>query len=186
MKIIDSKGKLFGLINILDLAILLILVASAFIFYNAATQLHDFKYDENKMFKIEVLCQGISLERADVIKVGDLELRRARIIDIERADTRPLIFADQVVKLYTSEDGQKRPLIFSDQVVKLYESKDGQILDRRVVSYMIITFRVKGYIKNGAIYDQSQHVMKVGESFKFATKFYDISGTIISIEESGS
>lgn len=163
MKIIDDKGRLFGLINVLDLSILIILGISAFIFYTAAIRLHTLPYDRDKIFKIQVLYSGIPLEIANAIKIGDLDPGSARITDIEKADIKPLLSPKQVLELY--------------------KGPEGNILDRRIVSQMVITYRVKGYIKGNTVFGQNQRALKLGVAFLFSARLYDIQGVVISIRD---
>lgn len=71
MKIINEKGKLFGIINIIDLALLLIivaLVAGAFLFLRREGPIETLP---TKDFYVDVRCENYSQEVADSFKVGD-------------------------------------------------------------------------------------------------------------------
>lgn len=73
MKIINEKGKLFGIINIIDLALLLVIAALAVgaLLYvrregSPAEEL------QTKDFYVTILCKEQRQEVVDAIKVGDL------------------------------------------------------------------------------------------------------------------
>lgn len=73
MKIINEKGKLFGIVNIIDLALLLVIVALAvgallFMKREGGTV----ETLEKKDFYVTILCSKYRQEVVDAIKVGDL------------------------------------------------------------------------------------------------------------------
>lgn len=163
MKIIDDKGKLFGLINIIDLSIILILIASVMVLRNANMELHKPKYDYEKIYRIKVIYPNVLTEVADAIKVGDEQKGSAKIVDVERADIKSLIPPEQVVKSYGAEGGNG--------------------LGYYVIAKLIVTYRVRCFVKNDVIYNEGQYAMKIGHPFVFDTRTYVIEGSIVSIEE---
>ncbi len=71
MKIINEKGKLFGIINIIDLALLLIiaaLAAGALLYLRREGPVETLP---TKDFYVTVKCEDYTQEVADGIKVGD-------------------------------------------------------------------------------------------------------------------
>lgn len=71
MKIINEKGKLFGIINIIDLALLLIIVAlaaGALLYLRREGPVETLP---TKDFYVSVKCKEYSQEIADGFKVGD-------------------------------------------------------------------------------------------------------------------
>jgi len=70
MKIIDSKGKLFGLVNIIDLAIIVCLIVFGYISFNL---IRNAKLGYPMEIETKVLFPSLSLEIVKKIQPGDME-----------------------------------------------------------------------------------------------------------------
>lgn len=71
MKLIDKKGKLFGVVNILDLFILLMVLAfAAGGIYLYKTTKTEQEYLPTEKIEFDIEFKGISMEKADAIKIG--------------------------------------------------------------------------------------------------------------------
>lgn len=108
MKLLDERGRLFGLINLIDLAVVLIIAALGAGLYFKSNKLVDSTPLSTTPIKMEILCMDMNPDIAGQIKVGDglwesdtkaflgkvtnLEVRQARQM-IPTADGR-MVWAD--------------------------------------------------------------------------------------------
>lgn len=94
MSLIDSKGKIFGIINIIDLLIILLIVvvAGRFVVRSQMTPPHSI---ETKNIEITVLASNVRAATSDVINTGDivretgtnLVLGEVTAVEVKPADT---------------------------------------------------------------------------------------------------
>jgi len=159
---IDKKGKLFGLINIIDFSVILLVIACILVGHMGYTRItRKRKQDTKKTFNIKVILQSVPIDVAKVVKVGDKERGYAEIIDIKRVDTKRFVFPYEIAKNF--EDSE-------------------ELLQYEIVPKMIITFRCLGFVKQGEMYLNNK-VRKIGKKFTFSTLKYDIEGQIINLWE---
>ena len=88
MKFIDKKGKLFGVINIIDLAIVLIIAAGVVVMYQGREQITAKKKDQTgytKDYYIKVLFVNVPEYLASAMNKGDRDTgTKSEIVKIEK------------------------------------------------------------------------------------------------------
>ena len=87
MKIINRQGKLFGLINIIDLGVIIILIAIGYIFFNLA---RNAQIGYPLIIKIKVLFPGVPMEVIKKMQPGDREGRGAVQANLLRFELRSI------------------------------------------------------------------------------------------------
>ncbi|OGW75373.1 MAG: hypothetical protein A2Z72_02875 [Omnitrophica bacterium RBG_13_46_9] len=162
MKFIDERGKLFGLVNIIDLSVILIVIAVCSTAYVGYKDIQARREDyRKKIYKIKVIFKEIPIDVANAVKVGDKEHGLVEITDIKRADVRQFVIPREIQKSYEK-----------------YED----LLEYKIVTKMIITFRALCFEKLSGIFISNQ-IVKIGKGFRFTPDLYDLEGVVIGIEE---
>lgn len=95
MKIINRQGKLFGLINIIDLGVIIILIATGYIFFNLA---RNAQIGYPLIIKVKVLFTGVPMEVVKKMQPWDREGRGS-------AQAKLLHF--EIRAFYPQKDGQE-------------------------------------------------------------------------------
>lgn len=122
MKFIDKKGRLFGLINIIDLAVILIIIASGVTIYAGYRNIQKKRYDfVETIFYIRALYENIPRKVASAIKIGDRELNYAEIADIEISDPkpRPLVVEKMIITFRALCFVKREEAYLNDRVIKI-------------------------------------------------------------------
>lgn len=164
MRLIDEKGRLFGKINIIDIAVILFVCSFVLMTYFGykvleARNVETANIPRNKI-NIEVRFNGVIPELVKAMKEGDIEKdifgrAIARIAHIE--SVKP---AEMIVIF----DGK------TPTVIPHPSSKD-------VVAELEVAYTLG---KNGEICC-SNSPMRIGGKFTFVTNLYTVEGVVISI-----
>lgn len=85
--IINRQGKLFGLINIIDLGVIVILIAMGYVFFNLA---RNAQIGYPLIIKTKVLFPGVPMEVVKKMQPGDREGRGAVQAKLLRLELRPI------------------------------------------------------------------------------------------------
>ncbi len=160
MKFLDKKGKLFGIINILDLSIILVIIALVF-----GTYWKFFKLDNTSVaqemvpIKYDVQILGSRKFLPDAIKEGDLlydKLANGSIGKITKVSIEP---AKQVILLL-----------------------DGSLEEKPIPNRVDVTLTVEaeGTIHSGYRVNRSYEI-SVNSTRNFRTKYANADGKIIKI-----
>ncbi len=163
MRFVDEKGKLFGIINLIDFAVITIIIASIITGYIGYKNMMKGEYEYTRPLMIKVLYTGVPVAIARAAKVGDSERGIIKIIDINKANIKPFVEREKIVATL---------------------EKDYEVLVKyQIITKMVITFKVVAFGKRGEYYIGDQ-VIKIGHGFNFTGQTYDLNGgTVIEIEE---
>lgn len=136
MKLIDDKGKIFGLINIVDLLLILFIISViyfgiVFVWKKGSVSI----YPEDKKLQITMLVEATRPEIANYLKIGDTVKRRetqgklgiidsvkiepAKIINYEISDQFPTGYNPSRSKTSKSSKTYKTKILYGDLTEKI-------------------------------------------------------------------
>jgi hypothetical protein len=173
MKIIDSKGRLFGKVSILDIgAAGAILLAVAGIFFFPGTSVVPGVAQSNiKPIEVEVLVRGLSVSNLDSLLTEFQEDKKASIV----VRNQPAGTVD-IVK--TERLPRTTPVPQPDGTVKALPDPRPEI---NMIHDMVLTFASKAEVTDsGVVLDKSKKV-KIGTPIRLEGKTYDFNGTIVTV-----
>ena len=175
MKIIDSKGRLFGKLSILDLAAACVIVLVAVgIFFFPGTPLTNSIVAQTKMKPIEVkvLIRGLGVSNLDGLLKEFEEDKQADIV-IRNQPAGKVEIIDSTLLPRTTVVPQP------DGTVKALPDPRPEIT---MIRDMLITVGGKAQVTNtGFVLDGSKKV-KIGSSIQLQGNTYDFNGTVVAIE----
>lgn len=175
MKIIDSKGRLFGKLSILDLAAACVIVLVAVgIFFFPGTPLTNSIVAQTKMKPIEVkvLIRGLGVSNLDGLLEEFEEDKQADIV-IRNQPAGKVEIIDSTLLPRTTVVPQP------DGTVKALPDPRPEIT---MIRDMLITVGGKAQVTNtGFVLDGSKKV-KIGSSIQLQGNTYDFNGTVVAIE----
>lgn len=165
MNFIDSKGRVFGKINLIDLIVILFFVSIIPIFYYGYKVFTgNSEIEEQKWVSVEVKYVSIMPELADITKEGDAEVNsKGKVIAKVRAIKS--IKSTDVVEATRQKD--QNFLIFSHPYNK----------DMILLMDILCKEDVTGFYYN------DKFMVKVGSQFTFSPKFYNITGLIVRVSQ---
>ncbi len=159
MKIVDEKGKLFGIINIIDLVVLLVVV----------------------------LLIGGGIKRMREKPDATAKTKKA-FITIEVTDVKDFIVEGIMIgdPLYFNDENEKVGKIVDKKVEpykKTIESADGKWILSEVPEKHVVLMTVDADVKetSDAIIVGEEEI-RVGAQFKFKNRNVVVSGTILGVE----
>ena len=157
---IDQKGKIFGLINVIDFIVILLLlsfVALIFIGYRVVSKPENAAY--KKWINVQIKLVEIEPELVDVINVGDVEK------DLSKMTIGKLtaISSVKVSKVWVIVDNQKLSTI-----------------DHPTKRDVIISAEILCTRKDGVWYYKSAPV-KINNMIMFETELYNLPGLVIKM-----
>lgn len=160
MKIINEKGKLFGLINIIDLGVLLLILALAvggFLYMNRKEAP---PLIEMKEYLVTLKCSGFGDDVVNAIKVGDRLYYGMGLSDIVITDVR---VEPAKVDVHTS---------------------DGRIIvqDHPTLKDIYVTVKLKDSLDDPMIYINNLHVT-VGKDIALKTTRVEVPAKVTLIVE---
>jgi hypothetical protein len=163
MKIIDEKGKLFGVINVFDLFVLVLIVATAFFAIKWARIADDPSWMKVKMMHVNCIgiveipderapYEGVPKYIADIIKEGDTSFNTEGV---------PVGVIEKVI----SNEPVKGPVYYSKDGEKLFFNNDSREVTVRL--------KLLAYEKKGDIYPCITKVpLRIGDGITMKTKKY--------------
>ena len=164
MKFIDKKGKLFGVINVFDLFVLLMLALSIFFVYKWVRIAEDPSWVKVKYSRTR--CIAIAEPHpyiVDLVKEGDesynddgLVVARIEKVLIEKKVWQP------TMTVYTAKEGEK--LFFS--------SDKSSVSMTMTVQLDLLSFERKGYLY--AVAADGSTPIQAGLNFRMKTKKYSL------------
>ena len=163
MKLIDEKGRLFGLINVIDLSVILIIITGVVFIYSGYKSVYKHQHDYvEEIYYITMMSNAVAVSVADVVKIGDKGKEgAAEVVRVKRLDIKRFIDPYQIVKKYEGSD---------------------EIINYEVVSKLLIVFKAKCHLKRGLVHLNGV-ARKRGKSFAFSAFNYDLTGTILDISK---
>lgn len=158
MSLIDKKGRVFGLINIIDLLVILLIVAVVGRFTLMQKQKSAGAVTKN--IEIVVHVKGVRDATCDVVKVGDV---------VKETKTNAVLGKITNVEVVPSET--------------LVETADGRIVvaPNPVYKDMYITLQGLGSAGENAIVLGSNEI-RVGTTLQLKTNMYSVTSTVMSID----
>ena len=174
MKIIDSKGRLFGKLSILDLAaagvILLVIIG---VFFFPGTPITNSIVAQTKLQTVEVnvLVRGLGVEDLD------------SLIEEFEGETTDIVIRNQPAGKVEIVESQLLPRTTvvpqPDGTVKALPDPRPEI---DMLRDMLLTLRGKAEITSSGVVLDSSKKIKIGSSIQLQGDMYDFNGTIIAIK----
>ena len=174
MKIIDSKGRLFGKLSVLDLAaagvILLVIIG---VFFFPGTPITNSIVAQTKLQTVEVnvLVRGLGVEDLDSL-IEEFENKTTDIVIRNQPAGKVEIVESQLLPRTTvvpQPDGTVKAL--PDPRPEIDMLRD-----------MLLTIRGKAEITNSGVVLDSSKKIKIGSSIQLQGDMYDFNGTVIAIK----
>lgn len=157
MHIIDNKGRIFGLINIIDLLVILVILAVVTRF---GTGIHQSSAGSQvKEIETVLYVKEVKDATANVIKVGDT---------VKETKTNGVLGKVTDVEVKPSET--------------LVETADGRIVvyPNPVLKDVYITVKGTGSVNENAIVLGSNEI-RIGTSLQIKTNIYSVTSTVMEI-----
>jgi hypothetical protein len=153
---IDDKGRLFGLINIIDLVVLILIVviAGAYFYRNASSE-----PAATQTATVKVLCPYLRPEVAEQIKVGDQLLARGQLQPVYVKEVR-------VVNAKDTEPDDNGKIILQDHPFR----KD-----------VYLTLEGPVSATGAEIYLAGQQVRAGMDKYIMKTQFFEVQGEILEV-----
>lgn len=174
MKIIDSKGRLFGKLSVLDLAaagvILLVIIG---VFFFPGTPITNSIVAQTKLQTVEVnvLVRGLGVEDLD------------SLIEEFEGETTDIVIRNQPAGKVEIVESQLLPRTTvvpqPDGTVKALPDPRPEI---EMLNDMLLTLRGKAEITSSGVVLDSSKKIKIGSSIQLQGNMYDFNGTIIAIK----
>lgn len=158
MSIIDSKGRLFGKINIIDLMIILLVIAVGAKF--ALSRSQEPASVETKTIQVEFMVKDVRDATASVIKVGDT---------VREVKTNVVLGKVSDVKVVPSE-------VF-------VETADGKVVAaiHPVFYDVYMTVEGAGTASDNAVVIGNSEI-RIGTALVLTTNLYSVTSTVVGIE----
>lgn len=175
MKIIDSKGRLFGKLSILDLgAACIILLVVVGIFFFPGTPLTKSIVAQTKMkpIEVQVLVRGLSVANFDQLMQDFRDEQKTQIV----IRNQP---AGAVEILDTKRLPRTTPVSQPDGTVKALPDPRPEV---NMIHDMILTLGSKAEVTNNGVVLGSTKKVKIGTPIQLQGNMYDFNGTIIAVE----
>ena len=175
MKIIDSKGRLFGKLSILDLAaaiVILLVVVGIFFFPGTPLTQNIVAQTKQQPIEIQVLIRGLGVSNLDSL-VRDFKDNQQADIIIRNQPAGKVQITDHEVLPRTT------PVPQPDGTVKALPDPRPEIT---IIRDMLITLGGKAEVSNTGFVLPGSKKVKIGSSIQLQGNTYDFSGTIVAIE----
>lgn len=173
MKIIDSKGRLFGKVSILDLAAVgvILLTVAGILFFPGTPVTKGLAQGGLKPIEVELLVRGLS--------VGDFD---ALLAQFENEENASIVIRNQpagTVKIVDVEPlPRTTPVPQPDGTVKALPDPRPEVA---LIQDMIVTFSSQAEVTDsGVVIDGAQKV-KIGIPVRLEGTTYDFNGTVITV-----
>ncbi len=162
-KIIDQKGKVFGLINVIDLSVILILLSFApliFIGYKIIGQTKEKEMRDKKSVTIKIKLAEVEPEFISIVSKGDVE-----------RDS----LGNKIGELIAISS------IKPSKVWVIVDNKMLATIDHPVKKDIIVDVRVSCTKNKGVLYYKSDPV-KIGNAIVLSTDIYNLSGLVVGFK----
>ena len=175
MKIIDSKGRLFGKLSILDLAaagVILLVVIGVFFFPGTPLTNSIVAQTKLKPVSVQVLVRGLGVSNLDSLMQEFQREKQADIVIRNQPAGKVEIVTSKLLPRTT-------PVPQPDGTVKALPDPRPEIT---MIRDMLLTLKGKAEVTNNGIVLGSSKKIKIGSSIQLQGDLYDFNGTIIAIE----
>ena len=174
MKIIDSKGRLFGKLSILDLAaacVILLVIVGVFFFPGTPITKSLVAQTKQKPIEVKVLIRGLGISNYDFL---------AR--ELEAGKQAEIIIRNQPAGMVELVDSQVLPRTTAvpqpDGTVKALTDPRPEV---EMIKDLLITLSSKAEVTNNGYVLSGSKKVKIGSSIQLQGNIYDFSGTIVAI-----
>ena len=174
MKIIDSKGRLFGKLSVLDLAaagVILLVVIGVFFFPGTPITNKIVAQTKLQTVEVNVLVRGLGVEDLD------------SLIEEFEGETTDIVIRNQPAGKVQIVESQLLPRTTvvpqPDGTVKALPDPRPEI---DMLRDMLLTLRGKAEITSSGVVLDSSKKIKIGSSIQLQGNMYDFNGTIIAIK----
>ncbi|MEL6787030.1 MAG: DUF4330 domain-containing protein [Cyanobacteria bacterium J06607_15] len=174
MKIIDSKGRLFGKLSLLDLAaagvILLVMVG---VFFSPGTPYTNkiVAQTKQKPIEVKVLVRGLSVGDYSILEEEFEPGKKADIVIRNQPAGKVDLIASEVLPRTT-------PVPQPDGTVKALPDPRPEVA---MIKDLLLTLGGRAEVTNGGYVLSGSKKVKIGSSIQLQGNIYDFSGTVISI-----
>ena len=176
MKIIDSKGRLFGKLSILDFAaacVILLVVVGIFFFPGTPLTQSIVAQTKQKPIEVTVLVRGLGVSDLDGLFQEFDENQQADIV-IRNQPAGKVKIADRQLLPRTT------PVPQPDGTVKALPDPRPEVV---MIRDMLMTLDGKAEVSNTGFVLAGSKKIKIGSSIQLQGNTYDFNGTVISIKE---
>lgn len=175
MKIIDSKGRLFGKLSLLDLAaacVILLVVVGVFFFPGTPITNNLVAQTKQKPIEVTVLVRGLSVANYDVLAQEFEPGKKADIVIRNQPAGKVELIESKVLPRTT-------PVPQPDGTVKALPDPRPEVA---MIKDLLITLGGKAEVTSGGYLLSGSKKIKIGSSIQLQGNIYDFSGTVIAID----
>ena len=179
MKIIDSKGRLFGKLSILDFAaaaVIMLVVVGIFFFPGTPITNNLVAQTKQKPIEVQVLVRGLGVSNLDSLFKEFKENEQADIVIRNQPAGKVKIIDNELLARTT-------PVPQPDGTVKALPDPRPEIT---MIRDMLITLEGKAEATSTGFVLSGSKKVKIGSSIQLQGNTYDFSGTVVSIESKDS
>ncbi|MEY2857200.1 MAG: hypothetical protein RLZZ74_1512 [Cyanobacteriota bacterium] len=174
MKIIDSKGRLFGKLSLLDLAaacVILLVVVGVFFFPGTPLTSNLVAQTKQQPIEVQVLVRGLSIANYDVLAQAFKTEKQADIVIRNQPAGKVSVLNSEVLPRTTTVP---QP----DGTVKALNDPRPEIV---MIRDLILTLGSKAEVTSTGFVLSGSKKIKIGSSIQLQGNIYDFSGTVIAI-----
>ena len=175
MKIIDSKGRLFGKLSILDLAaagVILLVVIGVFFFPGTPLTQKIIAQAKLQPVEVQLLVRGLGVSNLDGLNQEFERKKQADIVIRNQPAGKVQIISSKLLPRTT-------PVPQPDGTVKALPDPRPEI---EMIRDLLLTIRGRAEVTNNGIVLGGSKKIKIGSSIQLEGDLYDFNGTVISIE----
>lgn len=175
MKIIDSKGRLFGKLSLLDLAaagVILFVFIGVFFFPGTPLTKSLVTKAQQKPVNVKVLVRGLSVANFDGLVAEFEREKKADIVIRNQPAGKVEIVSTQLLPRTT-------PVPQPDGTVKALPDPRPEV---DMIKDMVFTLKSKAEVTKSGVLLGSSKKVKIGSSIQLQGSMYDFSGTVIAID----
>ncbi len=175
MKIIDSKGRLFGKVSILDLGaagVILLVVVGIFFFPGTPLTRSLVAQTKMKPIEVQVLVRGLGVGNFESLEQEFQEKKKTDIVIRNQPAGSVELVSAKVLPRTT-------PVPQPDGTVKALPDPRPEVA---IIRDMVITLNGRAEVNKNGISLAGAKKVKVGTSIQLQGNLYDINGTIIAVD----
>ena len=179
MKIIDSKGRLFGKLSLLDLAaacVILLVVVGVFFFPGTPVTNNLRAQSSQKPIEVKVLVRGLSVDNYEQLSEEFVADRQADIVIRNQPAGKVKVVKSEVLPRTTAvpqPDGS---------VIALPDPRP----EIAMIKDVVLTVGSRAEVTNSGYVLSGSKKVKIGSSIQLQGNVYDFSGTVVAIDAKDS
>lgn len=179
MKIIDSKGRLFGKLSLLDLGaacVILLVVVGVFFFPGTPVTNNLVAQTKQKPIEVKVLVRGLSVANYEALAQEFAPEKQADIIIRNQPAGKVRLLDSEVLPRTT-------PVPQPDGTVKALPDPRPEV---EMIKDIVLTLGSRAEVTSGGYVLSGSKKIKIGSSIQLQGDIYDFSGTVVSIDTKDS